>query len=92
MQGGVLFALFLEGGDDIYCKCSMGRVDILARMIIVLMSQQRYDIVCGCFKGLHCRGHHEVLEQSTLAIAQMGRPDVIALVLQCCLPKRVTYK
>ncbi|BDA49840.1 hypothetical protein COCOBI_14-4600 [Coccomyxa sp. Obi] len=59
----------------------MGRIDILARMLIVLVSQQRLDIICTCFKGLDYQGHHEVLEQSTIVIAQMGRPDVIAVVL-----------
>lgn len=60
--------------------CRMGRVDVLARMLIVLVSQHHSGIVCACFKGLHRLGRHEVLARATLAIAQMGRPDVIALV------------
>ena len=58
----------------------MGRVDVLARMLIVLVSQHQSEIVCTCFKGLHRMGRHEVLAKATIAIAQMGRPDIIASV------------
>lgn len=64
----------------------MERVDVLARMLIVLVSQRHSDIVCACFKGLHRMGRHEVLARATLAITQMGRPDIVALVSQCASP------
>ncbi|BDA49841.1 hypothetical protein COCOBI_14-4610 [Coccomyxa sp. Obi] len=68
-------------GQPSYELVRMGRVDVLARMLIVLVSQRHSEIVCACFKGLHRMGRHEVLAQATLAIAHMGRPDVIALAM-----------
>ncbi|CAL8464290.1 g3825 [Coccomyxa elongata] len=67
-------------GQPSYELVRMGRVDVLARMLIVLVSQNHSGIVCACFKGLHRMGRHEVLARATLAIAQMGRPDIIALM------------
>ena len=58
----------------------MHREDVVARMVTELVNLGQEDVICKCFRGLDQMGHLQALSQVALAIAKMGRPDVIAVV------------
>ena len=64
---------------------SLGRGDVLARIVTDLINAGQVDVVCKCFQELDQMGHDGALAQVSLAIAKMGRPDIIATVTSSSL-------
>ncbi|CAL8464295.1 g3830 [Coccomyxa elongata] len=67
-------------GNPCYELVMMGRVDVVARMVIELVNTRHTNVVCACFRGLVMSGHGDALAQVALTVADMDRPDVIATV------------
>ncbi len=55
-------------------------------MVTEFVNSGQIEVVCKCFKGLDQMGHNEALTQVSLAIAKMGRPDIIAKVTSSLAP------
>lgn len=67
--------------DIVICPSHrMGRVDVVARMVIELVNTRHTNVVCACFRGLVMSGHGDALAQVAFTVAEMDRPDVIATV------------
>lgn len=58
----------------------MGRVDVAARMIILLVDSNQVGVVCKWLESLDRHEGRQTLLQLSLAIAHMKRPDVDAAV------------
>ncbi|BDA49835.1 hypothetical protein COCOBI_14-4550 [Coccomyxa sp. Obi] len=58
----------------------MGRVDVVARMVIELVNTRHTAVVCACIETLVMTGHADSLADVALTVADMDRPDVVATV------------
>lgn len=55
-------------------------MDVVAKIVMDLFSTQNRDVICMYFQGLAQEGRFEGFTNIVVALAKLGRPDIIAAV------------